>query len=186
MISDIVNVLTNSKASAQAKLVLVGIANHVNEDGEAWPSRELLASYANCSVRTITRHLAELEALGELVIVVNAAPTTGRYRPNLYRLPPVENSLGWTNKVKQVDKLGNKGSQLWPSKHKEPLRNLSEIDKARIDRSNRLAESKRLAQEMADAKANAEPMPECKHNKQLLRCSTCCVELAESEITANA
>lgn len=183
MISDIVNVLTNSKASAQAKLVLVGIANHINEEGEAWPSRELLAAYANCSVRTITRHLAELEALGELVIVVNAAPTTGRYRPNLYRLPPVDNPLGWTKQVKQVDKLGKTGRQLWPSKHKEPLRNLSEIDKARIDRANRLAESERLAQEMANAKANAEPMPECKHQIPLLRCNTCCIELAESEIS---
>lgn len=179
MISDIVNVLTNSKASAQAKLVLVGIANHVNEEGEAWPSRELLASYANCSVRTITRHLAELEALGELIIVVNAAPTTGRYRPNLYRLPPVDNSQGWTNQVARVDKSGRKGSQLWLSKHKEPLRNLSEIELARRDRETRLIESKRLSEEMANAKAKAEPMPNCKHNKPLLKCNTCCLELAE-------
>ena len=186
MISDIVNVLTNSKASAQAKLVLVGIANHINEEGEAWPSRELLASYANCSVRTITRHLAELEALGELIIVVNAAPTTGRYKTNLYRLPPVDNSQGWTNQVTRVDKSGRKGRQLWPSKHKETLRNLSEIEKARIDRDKRLAAHNQLVAEMAEAKANAQPMPKCKHQKPLLQCDPCCIELAESEKTANA
>lgn len=181
MISDIVNVLTNSKASAQAKLVLVGIANHINENGDAWPSRELLASYANCSVRTITRHIAELEKLGELEVIVNAAPTNGRYRPNLYRLPQ-----GWTNQVTRVDKSGRIGRQLWPTKHKETLLNLSEIEKARIDRDKRLAAHNQLVAEMAEAKAKAEPMPKCKHHKPLLQCDPCCIELAESEKTANA
>jgi hypothetical protein len=43
------------------KLVLIGLANHAHRDGtEAWASNETIAEYANCSRRTVQRHLQAL------------------------------------------------------------------------------------------------------------------------------
>lgn len=45
-----------------SKLILIGLADHAGHDGKgAYPSRELLASYGNCSVRSVQRKLQELE-----------------------------------------------------------------------------------------------------------------------------
>jgi hypothetical protein len=76
-------VLNHSKAQGRAKLVLIGIANHQGDNG-AWPSIETLARYANASERSVTRDIQELEQMGELIVERNAAPVSGRYRPNLY------------------------------------------------------------------------------------------------------
>lgn len=61
-------VLHHSKAQGTTKLVLAAIASFHDDLGDngAYPSQELLASMANCSVRTVHRAIRELEELGEL------------------------------------------------------------------------------------------------------------------------
>ena len=72
----------------RAKLVLLGIANH-DGDGGAWPAVETLSVYADCSVRTVQRHLKALVEAGLVVIHLREGgnrKTKGQYRPNLYEL----------------------------------------------------------------------------------------------------
>ena len=181
-------VLRYSQATSAAKLILVGIANHANDAGEAWPSRELLAGYANCSVRSVTRHLSELVDLGELIIDKNGGPQLSRHRPNHYQIQ----SNRWTDSVQQVDKMGPIGGQLWPTNRHEPSLTLSakknsvidDLEAARLDRERRLAEGRKLSEWMAEQAAKAEPMPHCHHGRKLLNCLECCQALNESEKTA--
>lgn len=43
------------------KLVLVGLANHAHRDGTtSWATAETVATYANCSARTVQRHIGRL------------------------------------------------------------------------------------------------------------------------------
>lgn len=81
-------VLNHSQAVGTTKLVLVGIANH-DGDGGSWPTLETLARYANCSERTVRRHIEELIKLGELKKIINGGGshfTRPDRRPNLYQI----------------------------------------------------------------------------------------------------
>jgi hypothetical protein len=50
---------------ATRKLVLIGYANHAHKDGRnSWASKETIAEYANCSKRTVQRHVDALIASG--------------------------------------------------------------------------------------------------------------------------
>ena len=50
------------------KAVLIGIANHANPQGEAWPSKQRLALYTGYSERQVQRAIQELEALDLIVV----------------------------------------------------------------------------------------------------------------------
>jgi hypothetical protein len=78
-------VLHHSRATGNAKLVLVGIANH-DGDGGAWPAIDTLATYANTSRRAVQYALRELEANGELAMALQDGGTRGpaHLRPNRY------------------------------------------------------------------------------------------------------
>lgn len=78
-------VLHHSQATGRAKLVLIGIANHLGDHG-AWPSIDTLAKYSNASTRSVKRDIRELIELGELLVESQAAPVGGQYRTNLYRI----------------------------------------------------------------------------------------------------
>ncbi len=58
--------LEHSNAKGSARLVLIGLANHTDEQGRAWPSIATLARYANVSERWVTSCLNELVELGEI------------------------------------------------------------------------------------------------------------------------
>jgi hypothetical protein len=103
-----------SKASPAAKLVLLAIADHQGERG-AWPSERTLARACNMSERSVRRKIAELVELGELEVIVNAAPVEGQYKSNLYWVR-VANSgsqggqneqSGWTDLAVRVDNVGH-------------------------------------------------------------------------------
>src|SRR4051812_1749793 len=48
-----------------AKVILIGIANHADAYGRnAWPSVDTLAAYAYCDRRTVQRNLRQLENAG--------------------------------------------------------------------------------------------------------------------------
>lgn len=105
-------VLNKSKATGRAKLVLLGIANHLGDQG-AWPSISTLARYANASERSVKRDIQELVQLGELRVELQNAPTHQQYKTNLYWITiqaGVTDSLsGVTDWVSRGDSSGKSG-----------------------------------------------------------------------------
>lgn len=82
-------VLSCSEATGTQRLLLVGLANHADEDGEAWPGIALLARYAHVSESAARRALQALESDGQLRIEKNAGgtrKTPGNRKPNRYTL----------------------------------------------------------------------------------------------------
>jgi PPE-repeat protein len=105
-------VLNNSKATGRAKLVLLGIANHLGDQG-AWPSISTLARYANASERSVKRDIQELIELGELKVELQNAPTNHQYKTNLYwitiRSGVTDLASGVTAQVSRGDSSGKSG-----------------------------------------------------------------------------
>jgi hypothetical protein len=79
-------VLNHSKAKGAAKLVLLGIANHLGPDADegAWPSQSRLAGYANVSDRAVRDAIDVLEQLGELSKEHAGGVSRNQYKPNRY------------------------------------------------------------------------------------------------------
>ena len=79
-------VLNHSQARGAAKLVLLGIANHLGPDADegAWPSQDRLASYANVSDRAVRKAITTLVELGELRVEVADGVSRNQYKPNRY------------------------------------------------------------------------------------------------------
>jgi hypothetical protein len=105
-------VLNQSKATGRAKLVLIGIANHLGDQG-AWPSISTLARYANASERSVKRDIQELVELGELKVELQNAPTRTQYKTNLYWLTigsgVTDLASGVTDWVSRGDSSGKSG-----------------------------------------------------------------------------
>lgn len=129
-------VLNHSKATGRAKLVLIGIANHLGDQG-AWPSIATLARYANVDSRSVQRDIKQLIKLGELSVEKNAAPVGGQYKTNLYWIT-IEPS-GVTDLVGRGDSSGIQGCQVLQTgvtpgvaqniiNHIEPLRKKKGFD----------------------------------------------------------
>lgn len=82
-------VFSHSPTTGAERLVLMSLANHANDLGEAYPSRETIGREARVADKTVKRALAALEAAGAITRAINAAPDSrippGR-RPNLYRV----------------------------------------------------------------------------------------------------
>jgi hypothetical protein len=104
-IEAVATVLNHSRAKGRAKLVLIGIANHLGDQG-AWPSITTLARYANASERSVKRDIQELMNLGELQVELQNAPTRQQYKTNLYWITI---QSGVTAQVGRGDKLGKAG-----------------------------------------------------------------------------
>jgi len=105
-------VLNNSRATGRAKLVLLGIANHLGDHG-AWPSISTLARYANSSERSVKRDIQELVGLGELKVEMQNAPTKTQYKTNLYWITissgVTDLASGVTDWVSRGDSSGKSG-----------------------------------------------------------------------------
>lgn len=74
---------------ASALLVLIGLANHAARDGSnSYPSRDTLAGYARCSVRTVSVKLKALEEAGVIKRgdQAHVAHLRGDRRPVVYDL----------------------------------------------------------------------------------------------------
>jgi hypothetical protein len=105
-------VLNKSKATGRAKLVLLGIANHLGDQG-AWPAISTLARYANASERSVKRDIQELIDLGELRVELQNAPTQNQYKTNLYWITiqagVTDSASGVTAQVSRGDSSGKSG-----------------------------------------------------------------------------
>lgn len=79
-------VLHHSPATGTAKVVLLAIAWHTNDNPElgCYPSQETLAKYANTSTRTVRRALNELENMGEIEIDRHGGIASGSSPSNRY------------------------------------------------------------------------------------------------------
>ena len=79
-------VLHHSPATGTAKVVLLAIAWHTNDNPElgCYPSQETLAKYANTSARTVRRALNDLELMGEIEIVRHGGVASGSSPSNRY------------------------------------------------------------------------------------------------------
>lgn len=89
-------VRAHSRATGTPRGVLTVIATYANEEGLARPSMATIARDLGHSSRTVTRAVAALEALGELVVIERG---TGA-RASRYRIPLdslVDNSLAEAN-----------------------------------------------------------------------------------------
>ena len=116
-------VLNESKATGRAKLVLLGIANHLGDQG-AWPSIATLARYANASERSIKRDLQELIALGELEVQIQNAPMNSQYKTNLYWITIEAGVSDWVSRGVSSGKSGRTpaDTQTITNNRKQPKR----------------------------------------------------------------
>lgn len=87
----------HSKSEGLTRIILLAIADMVNDQGICWPSNVYLAKKCRVSKRTIQEHVSKLVRLGELKIekkggVVEGKRTTNRFRvihPKLKRSPKI-------------------------------------------------------------------------------------------------
>lgn len=63
-------------------LVLLAIADHVNENGEAWPGTDSLAYKSRCTQRGVIKIISKLISVGKLDVQRNAGPR----KTNIYRI----------------------------------------------------------------------------------------------------
>jgi hypothetical protein len=105
-------VLNHSKARGAAKIVLLGIANHLGPDAHegAWPSQDRLASYANVSDRGVRKAVNTLIELGELRVAVADGHSRDQYKPNRYWItlecPPDCDGSMWHRRVELSNTQG--------------------------------------------------------------------------------
>lgn len=71
---------------AEAKLILLKLADQANDDGECWPSRRTIAEACETSVSTVTRSVRYLITWG-FISVVERQRDDGARSSNLYRFP---------------------------------------------------------------------------------------------------
>lgn len=116
-------VLNHSKATGRTKLVLIGIANHLGDQG-AWPSIATLARYANASERSVKRDIQELVSLGELQVQLNAAPINNQYKTNLYWITIEPGVTDWVSRGAKSSTSGvpTHGTETIIKNHKESKR----------------------------------------------------------------
>jgi hypothetical protein len=117
-------VLHHSKAKASTKLVLVAIANYYDDKGDrgAWPSQELIASIANCTVRNVQRAIKELVEIGEIETIVHGGRgKTFDRQTNLYYIildcpEGCDSSLNHKDLPDKIDTLTRQNRQSNPTK----------------------------------------------------------------------
>jgi len=122
-------VLNHSRARGAAKLVLIGIANHLNPDNDgAWPSQAKLAQYANVSDRAVRDAIDNLVSLGELRYEVAQGQSANQYKPNRYWLtltcpPECDGTASHRHRVEVSDRQGGSFKQSgWKQASDKPLR----------------------------------------------------------------
>ena len=84
-VSLILSFMPLKTGSPISKLVLLKLADNADARGVCFPSLNYLAQYCEVSLRTVTRHVNELEKLGFLQRI-KRFDDSGRQRSNLYQL----------------------------------------------------------------------------------------------------
>jgi len=79
-------VWTHSKSKANARLMLLAIADIANDNGDAYPGVDKLGTKCNISHRCAQEVIQDLERLGELLVFENVGTKTISGWTNLYRV----------------------------------------------------------------------------------------------------
>ncbi|MEU8264498.1 helix-turn-helix domain-containing protein [Micromonospora sp. NPDC048999] len=79
--------LASKDLGKNERLVVLAIAAHTNQAGDAWPSVATIADYVGCSERTVQRTIAKLVPAGRLFVRKAAGIST-----HVYRLVPADRS----------------------------------------------------------------------------------------------
>jgi hypothetical protein len=82
-IQALVWVIEHSQSRLSDRCVLVSIANHINQQGKAWPGVDTISHEAKVSPRQVQISVTRLTKTGELSVARNQGPR----RTNLYELP---------------------------------------------------------------------------------------------------
>lgn len=61
-------VFTQSKSERSARLVLIAIAAHCNDDGNCWPGLDAICSHSKLSKNSVLKAIEELVDLGEVTV----------------------------------------------------------------------------------------------------------------------
>ncbi len=102
---------------------MLSLANHANDDGEAWPSIETIAYETQLSERRVHDGLRRCIAEGWVERVVNGAPDKripADRRPNLYRLVGVDDSSTPRGGRIRRDGVDESGATGWTKRPPEP------------------------------------------------------------------
>ena len=93
-------VWTHEFGSPTAKLVMMALAKHADENGKSWPKVQTLAKFCGISSRTVQRQIKEFERAGLLTIQKeyrdDGGQTTNRYfinLPSVKALAPTDNAV---------------------------------------------------------------------------------------------
>ena len=122
-----------SRSDGRARLVLLAIADHQGEIG-AWPSIATLAKMVNASERSVQRDIQYLQAIGELKVEVQNAPTRQQYKSNLYwvTLPGV--TAGVTESQSGVTKTASGVTAVGVQTLIEPLQETNNLTNAHLEK----------------------------------------------------
>lgn len=88
--------------STAHKLVLLALADHADDDGNCWPSLHRIAAKSGLTVRTVQRHLRDLEGDGHLSITA----LKGRTNRYLIHPTPVTSDTPDTNDTPDTSDTG--------------------------------------------------------------------------------
>ena len=77
-------VLADSEATGSARLVLLVLAEHADDDGVCWPSIALIARECRCSKRYVIKMIQRLEAEGEVIVDRSTRPS--RYHITVHKV----------------------------------------------------------------------------------------------------
>lgn len=88
--------------SSRAKIVLLSLADHVNERGYCWPSQHRLAVLTDLATKTVGRALKDLEDRKLIRRVQRSHDDGGRTSDGIYVVAPLS-ELRWTRREKRQD-----------------------------------------------------------------------------------
>lgn len=74
------NVLKHSATRGPERAILLALAARANREGIAWPSLSRIAQDAGIDRRTVSRHLANIAASGELEVIPGKGTAPNKYR----------------------------------------------------------------------------------------------------------
>jgi hypothetical protein len=111
-------VLERSKAKQSQRHILLVLAEHANENWEAWPSLETIAAEANISERMARYALRKLESSGEIQVSKRGG---GRSNSTVYRLTLPERGQPMVEKGAMGCPVSSQERGQYPSERGQPM-----------------------------------------------------------------
>lgn len=149
--------------ASDGKLVLVALAEHMNINGNCWPSQKLLIKETGQSERTVRDHLTKLSKAG-LIRCNKRQRSNGSQMSDNYELliaeNPTQSTLLMTEQSKPVetDDVDTSGETVAADSADKTIRPAANLSEPAADFSRPAANLSKLAADSADASANSAPL----------------------------